>query len=88
MQIKVKKPFRYQDGPRKEREIKPGVYKVPGEIDETLARKILRFGKAEWVVEQRMTKVAPENKVVEPDESKSEVERPVRRRRIRSKSDD
>ena len=87
MRIKVKKSFRYQDGPRKECEIKPGVYNVPGEINETLARKILRFGKAEWVVEQPIEKVAPENKIIEAAESKPTVVRRGRRGSVGSKPD-
>ena len=85
MKIKVKKPFRYQVDARKEAEIAPGIYEVPGEISGELARKILHFGKAEVVVEKK----APENKVVEIAESKAKVaKKPVRRRRPRPVADD
>jgi len=86
MKIRIKRLFRYQATPQKVKEIKPGDYDVPGEISEEMARKILRFGKAEWITDQ-VVKVAPENKVVETAENKSEVGQ-VRRRRFRAKSDD
>ena len=61
------------------------VDQTPGEISGELANKVLRFGKAEVVVEKK----APENKVVSIAESKSKVaKKPVRRRRPRPESDD
>ena len=85
MKIKVRKAFRYQVDARKEAELAPGIYEVPGEISGELANKVLRFGKANVVVEKK----APENKVVSIAESKSKVaKKPVRRRRPRPVADD
>jgi hypothetical protein len=88
MKIKVKKVFRYQDGPRKVREIQPGIYSVPGEISRDLYDKIRKFGKVEVVVEE---KKAPEDKmfsvpkketkVLEVREYKSKVGRKTKRSR-------
>ena len=80
MKIRVKRLFRYQVNPRKVGVIEPGVHDLP----EELALKVLRFGKAEKVVEKK----APENKVVKVAENKSKVARkPVRRGGSRPKSD-
>jgi hypothetical protein len=78
MKIKVKRVFRYQIDSRKEGVIEPGVHDLP----EELALKVLRFGKAEKVVEKK----APENKVVKVSENKSKVAgKPLRRSRTRPK---
>lgn len=82
MKIRIKRHFRYQASATKTKDIAPGVYEVPGDISEELARKVLRFGKAEVVVEKK----APENKVVPVAENKAEVVKPaVRGRRARTK---
>ena len=78
MKIRIKRPFQYQDGPRSVVTLEPGIH----DLSKELAEKVLRFGKAELVVEKK----APENKVAEVPENKSKVAK-VRRRRAGSKSD-
>ena len=80
MKVKVLRVFQYQIDARTVGEIKPGIHDLP----EDLAKKVLRFGKAELVFEKK----APENKVVKIAESKAKVARkPVRRGGSRPKSD-
>lgn len=80
MKIRVKRKFQYQIDAQNVGEILPGVHDLPKE----LALKVLRFGKAEKVVEKK----APENKLGKVAESKSKVARKsVRSRGSRPKSD-
>ncbi len=89
MKIKITRKFKYQDGPRKTKELLPGEYVVGKDISLRQAEMVLRFGRAEVIVEPKVTKVAPENKVVEAPEDKARVaKKTVRRRRTRTKSDD
>jgi hypothetical protein len=88
MKIKIKRAFSYQQSPRKVVELSPGIYDVGRDISKRIADSVLRFGKAEVVVEapKPVEKKAPENKVVGITESKAKVEaQPVRRGRPRSK---
>jgi len=71
MKVRIKRPFTYQDGPRKTITLEPGVH----DLSDRLAGLALRFGKAELVVEKK----APENKVVKPAESKATVSKGRRR---------
>ena len=74
MKIRLKRPFTYQDGPRKTTTLVPGVHDLP----QDLAEKVLRFGNAEMVV----TKKAPENKKRgKPSENKAGVGRTTKRSR-------
>lgn len=75
MKVKIKKLFRYQDGPRKVRELTPGVYEVGKDISQHLCDSVLRYGKAEFVVEKK----APEKKVVEAPENKAGLGKPAMR---------
>ena len=85
MKIRVKRMFRYQASPTRVKTINPGIHDLP----EELARKVLRFGKAEIIVSKPVEKKAPENKVVEVTESKKKVARkPLRRSRPRTKTDE
>ena len=68
MKIRIIREFTYQVGTEVKR-LTPGIYGVPGDIDRELARKVLRFGRAEKVFEKK----APENKVVKPAKSKARV---------------
>ena len=82
MKIKIKKLFRYQDGPRDTRELQPGVYEVGKDITDHVAHIAQRFGGAKIVVEKK----APENKVVNAPENKSKVaKKSGNRRSTRSK---
>ena len=88
MKIKIKKLFRYQVGPRKVKELQPGIYDVGKDITQHLCDSVLRFGKAEVFIEP-VVKKAPEKKVVEAPENKSKVAKtPVRRRSARPKSNE
>jgi len=62
MKVKVKRAFQIQIDSRTVKTYEPGVY----DVDRELAEKMIRFGKAEKVLE----KVAPENKVVSAPETK------------------
>jgi hypothetical protein len=78
MKVRIKRPFKYMDGPRKEVTLPVGVH----DVTERVAGLALRYGKAELVVEKK----APENKVVAPAENKAAVgKKTVRRRSTRSK---
>lgn len=81
MKIKIKRIFRYQASATKAKELQPGVYEVGADISQHIADSVLRFGKAEIVVEPVVEKKAPENKVVEVAENKSRVEKTAGRRR-------
>ena len=86
MKIKIKRPFRYQVSATKSKELQSGVYDVGVDISQERADLVLRFGKAEVVVEPVVEKKAPENKIVEAPENKSRVAKPtVRRRSTRTK---
>lgn len=79
MKIKVKRLFRFQKTPTKVGEVKPGVYSVPGDLSNELAAKILKFGKAEKLIDE---KKAPENKNLgKAPESKSKVAKKTGNRR-------
>ena len=68
MKIRVKRLFDYMVGTETKR-LEPGIYEVPGDIDNELARKVLRWGSAEKLAEKK----APENKVVKTPKSKARV---------------
>ena len=86
MKIKIKQLFRYQVSPTKTKNLLPGVYEVGVDISLRIADSVLKFGKAEVVVEPKVEKKAPENKVVEVTANKARVAKaPVRRRSTRSK---
>ena len=70
MKIRILRPFTYQDGPRNTRTLPAGVH----DLEQELAQKVLRFGKAELVV----VKKAPANKKRgEPPENKTRVAKPA-----------
>ena len=84
MKIKIKRMFRHQETATKVVEYPPGIYTVPGDISTDVAKKVLRFGSAEVLVE----KVAPENKVVKTPENKTKVAKTAgSRRSTRAKPD-
>ncbi len=90
MKIKIKQVFRYQESATKVRTFEPGVYDVGRNISAEIADSVLKFGKAEVVVEapKPVEKKAPENKVVEVSTNKAKVAKaPVHRRSTRAKSD-
>jgi len=60
-----------------------GVYRVPEDMTHDAALMAIKMGLGRWVAE----KVAPENKAFAVAENKSELERPVRRRRKRAEPD-
>jgi hypothetical protein len=69
MRIKVKREFFIQISSQSVKRIVPGVYSVPEELDQNTADKVLKWGSAEVVPEKK----APENKIVQVAENKSEV---------------
>jgi hypothetical protein len=77
VKLKIRRKFCYQASATEVKELQPGVYEVPGEISEDLARKVLRFGTAEVVAEKK----APENKVVTAPENKAKVAKKSSHRR-------
>jgi len=81
MKVRVRRPFTYQVSATKTETIAPGVHDLPKELVE----KILRFGKAELVVEKK----APENKLRghAPESKKKVGKKSVRSRGTWSKSD-
>ena len=85
MKLKVKRAFQYQATPQKVKEIKPGMYSVPGDISRELAEKIRKYGKAE-VIEEVFQKQAPENKIAQVPETKKKVSK-RRRRSTRTEPD-
>ena len=90
MKIRIKRVFRYQVSAVKAIDFQPGVYDVGRNISAEIADSVLRFGKAEVVVEapKPVEKKAPENKVVEVVANKAKVAKaPVHRRSTRSKPD-
>lgn len=72
MKIRIKRPFTYQVSATKTETIQPGVH----DLSQDLAEKVLRFGKAELVVEKK----APENKLRgKAPENKARVGRKAKR---------
>lgn len=85
MKIKIKRAFRYQDGPRNVVTLEPGQYRVPQDVSKDIAEKAVKYGKAEFL---REGKVAPTTKVRKAGAGAAKVERKgVRSRRARPKSD-
>ena len=85
MKIKIKRLFRVQVSARKSREYQPGIYDVGVDISQIVADKVLRYGKADIIVDAPV-KVVPEKKVVEAPENKFKVAaKPGRRRSTRTK---
>jgi len=88
MRIRLWRAFRYQESARKERELLPGIYDVPGDISEYVAGMAIRYANASLIPKQVVRKKAPENKVLEVAENKTRVAKKAgRRRSTRSKSD-
>ena len=74
MKIRVKRKFTYQVDARTTADIEPGVHDLPT----ALAEKVLRFGKAEILVEKK----APQNKARgEAPENKARVGQKTKRGR-------
>ena len=90
MKIRVTQEWKRQVNPYKVKTIKPGVYKVPGEVSEDDAARIVQMHAGALIEEKapkQAKKKAPENKVAAVPESKAGVGRATKRgRRTRSKS--
>lgn len=82
MKIRLRRAFTYQVDSVTTKTLPPGEH----DVDEVLAGKAIRFGGAKIVAEKK----APENKARgKATESKSEVEKPAKRRgRPRTRTDD
>jgi len=65
----------------KERVVKPGEYDVPQDYSKEVATMVVKHKCAKWVRE----KVAPENKVAEPEETKLHVVSETKKKRGRKK---
>jgi hypothetical protein len=72
MKIQVRKRFHFQATPSLTEVICPGIYSVPQDIPKELADKILKWGKASLVMDE---KKAPENKLGGAAESKTGLAR-------------
>lgn len=70
MRIRIKNVFRFMDGDR-ERCMSPGIYEVPKDLREDVARLAISFGAA---VRVDISKVAPENKAITAPEDKETTE--------------
>lgn len=74
MKIKLRRKFKYMFDNHTVREILPGIYEVPRQIDKDAAHLALEFGAAIIILEPKKKKVfskkAPENKVIKVKESK------------------
>lgn len=74
MKIRLKRSFTYQIDARTTETLAPGIH----DLDKDLASKVLRFGKAELVIEKK----APQNKARgKASENKTGVARKSKRRR-------
>lgn len=80
MKIKINRLFRYMDG-TKLKELAPGVH----DLSKDLAEKVLRWGKAEILVQKK----APENKKRDkaPENKVGVASKSVHRRSTRAKPD-
>lgn len=85
MKFILRRPFSIQITPRKEKTYPIGEYQVPSEFPMEYAERAKKQHLGFFVVEKK----APENKVAEVSENKSEVAgKSVRRRRSRPQSDE
>ncbi len=90
MKIRVTREWKRQISNTKVRTIKPGLYKVPGEVSEDDAARIVAMHAGAMINEapKKVKKKAPENKVSAVPENKAGVAKPTKRRgRPRSKPD-
>jgi hypothetical protein len=85
MKLQVTRIWRRQISNTKVRTIKPGVYRVPDEVSEDDAMRIVQMHAGSFVAEPAKKKMAakkaPENKVVESPENKAGVAKPAKRGR-------
>lgn len=81
MKIRLKRPFTYQVDAQTTKTLEPGIH----DVNQALAEKILRFGKAELVSEKK----APQNKARggAPENKTKVAGKAKRRSRKRPKSD-
>lgn len=89
MKIRVTREWKRQISNSRVRTIKPGVYKVPDEVSEDDATRIMQMHAGALIPEKpkKVVKKAPENKVSAVPEDKAGVAKPTKRRgRPRSKS--
>ena len=90
MKLQVTREWKRQISNTKVRTIKPGVYKVPDEVSEDDATRIVQMHAGAMIAEKpkKVEKKAPENKVSGVPENKTGVGRTSKRRgRPRSKPD-
>ena len=79
MRFNLKRKFKLQVSATKVKTFSPGIYTSPGDVSTEVFVKMQKFGKVDVLPEVRTRKVAPENKVVDVTENKSDVAEPTLR---------